>query len=156
MFGNFKTHGVYIKVSDMKKDGYYVKDDSGNLIHMNYEAPSTWDKMMFKMKFGYSMNTQTIITRYYCFSKQYNNNIFTGSIVADAITVAKDLKKSFDYNSLVEITYEIGKVSWEQNDFLFELTEIEEGRALLSTATNLKNNKVTKDIYSFLDWEFLH
>ncbi len=66
------------------------------------------------------------------------------------------MKKSFDYNSLVEITYEIGKVSWKQNDFLFELTEIEEGRALLSTATNLKNNKVTKDIYSFLDWEFLH
>lgn len=156
MFGNFKTHGVYIKVSDMKKDGYYVSDADGNIIHKKYEEPSTWDKMKFKMKFGYSMNTQTITTSYYCFSRHYPNNIFSGSILADGITVAKNLKKSFDYNSRIEIIPGIGKVSWTKNNFLFELTEIEQGRALLSTVTNLKNDTVKKEIYSFLDWEFLH
>lgn len=156
MLGNFKTHGVYIKVSDMQEDGIYVSDEDGNLIHKKYEEPSTWDKIKFKLKFGYSMNTQTIITSYYCFSRHYPNSIFSGSILADGITVAKSLKKSFDYNSRNEIIFEMGKVSWTKNDFLFELTEIEEGRALLSTITNLKNNTINKEIYSFLDWEFLN
>lgn len=156
MFGNFKTHGVYIKISDMKKDGYYVNDSKGKLIHKKYEEPTTWEKMMFKLKFGYSMDTRTIITSYICFARTYPNHIFAGSMLADGISVAKSLKKSFDHNSKIEVATEIGRVFWTKNDFLIELTEIEEGRALLSTATNITNNTVKSEIYSFLDWEFLH
>jgi hypothetical protein len=156
MFGNFKTHGVYIKVSDMKKDGYYVYDDLGNLIHKNYEEPSTWDKMKFKMKFGYSMNTQTIITSYYCFSQYYPDSIFAGSILADGITVAKSLKKSFDFNSQIQVIPGVGKVSWMLDESVVELTEIEGGRALLATVTNIKDDTKQREIYSFLDWEFLN
>jgi hypothetical protein len=157
VFGNFRINGIYIYVSDMKKDGYDVKDANGNLVHMKYEEPSAWDKMKFKLKFGYSMRTDTIITSYFCFSKYEKEYIYSGAMLGDGISIAKTMKKSLDDNSKVKVQFEDGKIFWIKDDVLTEVSEIDEGKALLESRTDLNTNqKLSGKIYSFVDWEYLH
>lgn len=157
MFGDLRINGIYIHTSDMKKDGYQVRDANGNLITKEYEAPSTWEKWKFKLKYGYEMNTQTIITSYYCFSKYEPDHVFHGAILGDGIAVARMMKKSLDYNGKQEINFEYGKFYWEKNNILTELNSVDGGKALLEERSDTRDlNTISKKMYAFVDWEYLH
>ena len=83
------TNGIYFKQTDSKEDGYYTKNEKGELIKHKYEKPSFLQKSKFFVKNGYHLNTETRGTTFYYFNDYYKlESVFNGFYVGDAISTS--------------------------------------------------------------------
>lgn len=153
------TNGIYFNQTDQKETGYYTENPAGKLIHHKYEKPTFWQRTKYFAKYGYEMNLDTKVTSFFYFFP--NDNILKfGSMVGDAISVAKDLKKSMVSFKSYEYTLFDNTLLFEkpqtkyilkfQNEYTQFFLDVKSENLERNLERNFKDS-----VYNFLEWTFL-
>ena len=150
------TNGIYFHQSDMKEEGYYTKDNKGELIKHDYEKPSWWHKLKHFLQYGYAINTETKSTDFLYFDKYDVENVYSGAYVGDAVSIAKQVKKSPYSPSRYKYEMLGNKIEIDFGKITLEIEPKDDGRKLLSKSFNKdKNEYFDSSVYTFLNWDDL-
>ena len=152
MVNRILENGIYFRQYDEKVEGYYITNENGDSVHREYKEPTTFEKMKFKMKYGYSMNTSTIFTSYFYFNPDFNE-VHLSSMKGDAITIGGYCKYRKYLDEPKSYSIEGQKVVIVLDRVKLELTFSEDFKSMKIDSINLKTNKITfAGNYFFLDF----
>jgi hypothetical protein len=149
---NIKSQGIYFNQIDQKETGYYTQNIDGNLVHHNYEKPSFWQRLKYFVRYGREMNMNTIFTSYFYFSPR-NEKLTFGSILGDAITVAKEFNKSRAFGMWHPYKKDSNQLYFETDSRSFFIDFVEDESCFKLTSVDKKNHTKYSKIYHYLDWD---
>ncbi len=145
-------NGIYFRQFDEKVEGYDITNDSGDLIHQEYIEPTTLQKMKFKMKYGYSMDTTTIFTSYFYFDSDFND-VYFSTMKGDAITIAGYCKNRKHLGVSKSYLIEGQKATVELDKMRLIISFSDDFKSIIVDNFNFKTKKTIKDgKYYYLDF----
>lgn len=148
-------NGIYFRQYDEKIEGYYIKNEYGDIIHQEYKEATTLQKMKFKLKYGYSMNTSTICTSYYYFNPN-SEDFYSNTMKGDAITIGGYCKNGKYLGSPTKYTIENNKIIVDNDYSRTIIMFSNDFKSINAECFNLKTNKRTfLGIYAFLDFNII-
>ncbi len=148
-----RNNGIYFKQTDSKEEGYFTEGTEGNLIHHKYKKPTFWERTKYFAKYGYEMNLETNSTSYLYFPPGINE-VYVGTVVGDAITVAKYFRNNRNFNTPYNYLIDAEVLKFETTVMLFILEFSQDGfyaKAYLKPKN--PNNNLPPQIFTFLDWD---
>lgn len=151
------TNGIYFKQHDIREEGYYVKNEDGELVHMDYEKPTLWNHFTHFLKFGYPVRTTFISVDFLHFCKfDSSKKIYIGYSDGDAVTVAKKTRKSYhklEQGELILVD-ECYKIEREKT---YSFMYFEDNSKKIVRRRYWKDTEIFLDrtVYTFLDWNNL-
>lgn len=145
------NNGIYFKQTDRKEVGYYIKDSQGALIHQEYEKPTLWQRAKYFARYGYELSLETRLTSYlYFFPK--DNMLSMESIVGDAVSTAKYLRKSRNFHSWHKYVLEGNTIYFDTSNVKCQLDFQDDGLKCKLHITRKFDNVSFTETYTFLDW----
>jgi len=152
MIDKIKINGIYFCQKDMIEDGFLFMEVDEKLIWKKYIKPTSFEKLKYKLKYGYSMNTETISTSFYYFDKSETGKVHINSLLCDAITLVKK-EKSFIYNSPILDYYLLDDtIIIDKNSSFTELKIGADGDTIFSKRVEKNPLKYfNTNIYHYLD-----
>lgn len=154
MKGKILHNGIYFNQSDMKDDGYYTTNDLGITVKHKYVKPSTWEKVKYKLKYGYNLDTETKSTSFFYFADHLADRVYFTSIMGDAVSTAKSFKKSAFSVQTYDFYINDNKMIVDIGNCIFEMIFSENGRTIETVARDKNSDKfISRDTFTFLEWD---
>ena len=145
-------NGIYFRQFDEKVEGYYITNENGDLVHQEYKEPTTLQKMKFKLKYGYSMDTSTIFTSYFYFNPD-SNEVYLSTMKGDAITIAGYCKSRKHLGVYEKYLIEGKNVIIELDKVKLIISFSDDFKSINIKSLDFKTKKITKaGTYFFLDF----